>query len=300
MQMFMIACHLDYNKNVVGFRIIDTDSGEVKDYNYESVKAVLEKGIVIDGIKIDNNELKGSNGAFVRYTQLINGVTVGTCPVVIVKEYPNKFYDVCNHLGQIVRMSVEDIIKFASVEGLANGKIVSSDSGKYISSISGEYPKDRSFREIEYGDKTRSKMKMLGVYNIEFDENNRVYGVSDEASNIVVGRGCLGVKDRGFAGYKNIKSIILPNTCTELGVGAFLNCSNLVEINIPEGVKIIPRMCFQGCSSLETIILPNSIRKIEAGAFKDCTKLREASLGPVRPEMNQLSFPRHTKMKIRR
>ena len=88
MQMFMIACHMNYDKKVIGFRIIDTDTGEVKDFDYISVKAVLDKGIIIDGIKIDNGELKGSNGAFSRYTQLVDCITIGTCPVVIVKEYP--------------------------------------------------------------------------------------------------------------------------------------------------------------------------------------------------------------------
>lgn len=300
MQMFMIACHMDMKHNVIGFRITDTDTGEVRDYDYNSVRAVLEKGINIDGIKIENGELKGSNGVFSRYTQLINGITIGKCPVVIVKEYPYNIYGVCNHLGKVVKMSAQDIIQFASVEGLANGKVVNGENGAYISSICGEYPKDNSFNDIAYGDKLKLKMNVLGTYSHKLDDDNYLVGIQDVDETIRVGKGCIGVREYAFKGYKDLKTVALPNTCIKLGKGAFMNCSSLSSINIPEGVTTIPSMCFAGCTSLKTIILPNSIRKIEMHAFKDCNNLTEVSLGPVRPEITTLSFPRKTKLKVRK
>lgn len=300
MQMFMIACHMDSKKNVIAFRIIDTDTGECKDYNYNQVKSVLEQGIKIDGIKLENGMLKGSNGVFERYTQLINGITIGKCPIVIVKEYPYNTYDVCNHLGQIAHMSIMDIIQFADVEGLANGKIINTEKGYRIQSICGEYPKDKSFKDIEYGDILKAKMACLGVDSYKLDDNNLLFGKQDTNEEIAVGKGCVGVKDNAFKNFKNIKKVVLPATCISFGIQSFFNCTSLESINIPEGTKVIPRGCFAGCTSLEAIVLPNSIRKIEAGAFKDCNKLKEVSLGPVKPEISSLSFPRNTKLKVRR
>ena len=126
MRMFMIACHTD-GKNIVGFRIIDVDTLEFHDYDYNLVKSVLDRGIEIDGIEVRDGKVVGNNGNFDRYTQLCNGITIGRTPIVITKEYPGKMYDVCNHIGQLVKMKASDIIQFASVEGIANGKIIHND-----------------------------------------------------------------------------------------------------------------------------------------------------------------------------
>ena len=300
MPMFMIACHMNNKKQVIGFRLIETESKEVRDYNYTSVKAVLEKGITIDGIKLENGELKGSNGAFERYTQLINGITIGKCPVVIIKQYPDDSYDVCNHLGQIAHMHESDIIQFASVEGIANGKIVNNNGNSYISSINGEYLKDKSFDDIAYADKLKLKMKLLGSSKYELSDDNLVSGVNKDLDTLLIGVGCLGVKESGFKNFEKLKSITLPSTCLTLGASAFMNCTSLEEINIPEGVTKIPKLCFSNCKNIKHIDLPNSIRVIEAGAFKGCVKLTTISTGPVKPEIGAVAIPVNTKIVVRR
>lgn len=300
MQMFMIACHMDNNKNVTGFRITDTDTGETKDFNYESVKAVLDKGIEIDGIKIEDGQIKGSNGVFSRYTNLINGITIGKCPLVIVKEYPNKYYDVCNHLGKVVKMSVDDIITFAKEEGLANGKIVEKDGKEFISSICGEYPKDKMFNDIASCERTKKKMIALDMDEIVFDGNNCISCKQTDKDEFIIGKGCMGVSDEGFKNNRLLKYIKLPDTATYFGKEAFMNCEKLETVNIPEGTVVIKKNCFYGCNSLKTVILPNSIREIQDGAFMGCTKLREISLGPVRANVSRTAFPRTARLKIRR
>ena len=301
MKMFMIACHMNNKKQVIGFRLIDIDSGDVRDYDYTSVRGVLEKSIEIDGIKIEDGILKGSNGSFDRYTQLINGITIGTCPIVIVKQYPDKTYDVCNHLGKIVHMHSDDIIKFAETEGIANGKIVHSQDGSYISSICGEYLKDKSFDDIAYVDKLKMKMKLLGLSSYKLnDENMAVGGTNRDLEVLPIGTGCLGITPAGFKDLKKLRDVSLPSTCLSLGERAFMGCESLENINIPEGVKTIPKLCFKDCKNLKQITLPNSIRNIEAGAFKGCDKLSLISLGPVRPVIGAIAIPPKTKIVVRR
>lgn len=302
MYLVLIAIHKCGNqlKDIAGFRILDSDTGEVKDIPYLNVvNTIKNKNVTVDGIDISTGVPKGSNGSFDRYTQLCNNITLGKCPLVIVKEYPNKVYDVANHLGEVSHMDMQSIIDFASVEGIANGKIVQGENGSYISSINGEYPKDKSFKDIAYGDKLKAKMALLGIEDIELDSNNLAKGLDKKAEFIALNKGCLGIQPKGFKDFTNLKEVKLLHTCTELGLGAFLNCSSLEKINIVDGTKVIPKRCFENCKALKEIILPNSIRKIESGAFKN-SGLKRASLGPVRPEMTQLSFPINTKITVRR
>lgn len=302
MRLILIAVHKCGNqlKNIEGFRLLDRDTGEVKDIPYNNVINTLRStDVTVEGIDVSGVEPKGSNGSFDRYTQLANGVTLGNCPIVICKEYPDKIYDVANHLGKVVKMDMQGIIQFASVEGIANGKIVEGDNGKYISSISGEYLKDKSFNDRAYGDKLKLKMGVLGVYEYELNERNFVVGISKEIEHLHLGKGCLGVEPMGFKDFSKLKQVMLPDTCINLGKESFKNCLALEEIIIPEGVTVIPEKCFENCKALKSVTFPNSLRVIEHHAFRN-SGVRTISLGPVRPNISADAFPPNTKVKVRR
>lgn len=52
---------------------------------------------------------------------------------------------------------------------------------------------------------------------------------------------------------------------------AFIHCSNLQSIEIPNGVETISRNAFNGCISLKNIEFPTSVKTIKQGAFLHCT-----------------------------
>ena len=54
---------------------------------------------------------------------------------------------------------------------------------------------------------------------------------------------------------------------------AFIGCSGLTSIIIPEGISLIEENAFEGCSRLSSIAIPNSVTEIEEGAFNWCTSL---------------------------
>jgi len=82
---------------------------------------------------------------------------------------------------------------------------------------------------------------------------------------------------------------------TEIGKGAFENCSSLTSIAIPEGVTeidyytfsessltsiaisegvtVIGGYAFAGCSSLTSITIPEGVTEIPEGAFHGCHSL---------------------------
>jgi hypothetical protein len=65
---------------------------------------------------------------------------------------------------------------------------------------------------------------------------------------------------------------------TEIEKRAFLKCSNLRSVVIPNSVTKIGEYAFQGCTSLESIDIPYSVTEIGEYAFSKCAKLRHITL----------------------
>ena len=67
----------------------------------------------------------------------------------------------------------------------------------------------------------------------------------------------------------SLKSVILPESITSIGNGAFFNCSSLTEITIPSSVTSIGDSAFS-YSAVESILIPKSVETIGFGAFAFC------------------------------
>ena len=70
-----------------------------------------------------------------------------------------------------------------------------------------------------------------------------------------------------------ITNLIIPNSVTSIGGGAFYGCSGLTSVNIPNSVTSIGKYAFYGCSGLTSVTIPNSVTSIESSAFRDCSGL---------------------------
>ena len=75
-------------------------------------------------------------------------------------------------------------------------------------------------------------------------------------------------------GYDPVKEVVLPDTVTEIGAGAFAYCWDLQSINMPAGLKAVEDKAFLQCDSLEELTLPDSVEKIGKGAFASCSSLK--------------------------
>lgn len=127
------------NKKEIGFRLLDSDSGQVMDQTYNAVAQVLaSKNVIIHGIEFDGQKLKGSNGSFDRYTKIVNNSVYGEQKVVIINEIKDYGYTVSNCTGIMTKYSEEDLLKLLNKLDLANGKVVTSTK-RFISPISGKY-----------------------------------------------------------------------------------------------------------------------------------------------------------------
>ena len=81
-----------------------------------------------------------------------------------------------------------------------------------------------------------------------------------------------------FKNMRNLKSIFMPNTITNIDSSAFENCYSLQGITLPNNITSIGNSVFKGCASLESISIPNSVTHIDTSAFEGCSYLQSVTL----------------------
>ena len=75
-----------------------------------------------------------------------------------------------------------------------------------------------------------------------------------------------------FIGMTNLESVILPQTLTSIGTGAFAG-AGIRSIMIPDGVVSIADYVFMRCEALESVVFPASLEQLGLRTFANCTSL---------------------------
>ena len=85
-----------------------------------------------------------------------------------------------------------------------------------------------------------------------------------------------------------VGNIIIPESTTyngttysvtSIGDAAFLGCSGLTSVTIPNSVTSIGEFAFHRCSGLTSVTIGNSVTSIGDSAFKDCSGLTSLTIG---------------------
>ena len=126
-----------------------------------------------------------------------------------------------------------------------------------------------------------------GSYGLEYriDGNRAVLvGIGTcTDKNIVIASKYNGVPvteigDSAFLGCSGIKSVLIPESVTSIGAHAFSLCEGLESVNIPNKVTSIETYAFHACKSLKVIDIGN-VTKIDDFAFTMCEGLESISFG---------------------
>ena len=86
------------------------------------------------------------------------------------------------------------------------------------------------------------------------------------------------IGDKAFLGCTGLTSVTIPNSVTSIGSYAFYGCSGLTSVTIPNSVTKIGEWAFSGCSRLTSITIPNSVTKIGWAAFNGCSGLTSVTI----------------------
>lgn len=66
-----------------------------------------------------------------------------------------------------------------------------------------------------------------------------------------------------------LKSLVIPDSVTEIGSHAFLYCRALESVSLGESVEWIGNNAFYGCTSLKTITIPSTVTRLGTDYFDD-------------------------------
>ena len=90
---------------------------------------------------------------------------------------------------------------------------------------------------------------------------------------IVIPNSVTSIGGGAFEGCRGLTSVTIPNSVTSIGDSAFYGCSKLTSIIIPNSVTSIGNSAFFGCSGLTSVTIPNSVTSIGNSAFRGCSSL---------------------------
>ncbi len=91
--------------------------------------------------------------------------------------------------------------------------------------------------------------------------------------SITFGKNLKTIKHQAFVNCTELKEVILPESLVELEGTAFYNCQALTTVNFPSQLTEIKNN-FQKCPSLQKITIPENIMKVSS-SFQDCGEIEE-------------------------
>jgi hypothetical protein len=97
-------------------------------------------------------------------------------------------------------------------------------------------------------------------------------------NSVVIPMGVGYIDERAFMGCSFLKTVSLPNTLITLGRRAFFNCYMLEKINIPRSLVTIEDGVFFNCRNLTEMDIPDTLKKLGSRAFSGCLGMKKISI----------------------
>ncbi len=252
--------------------------------------ATFTYGKVVDGTEIDLALADGDQAVSVPAGSLLREATIKK-PETLTPEHIKKGVDVAGVVGTFAGDETEKTVELNMADG---DQIVDADPDTVMTRVTVKKPEtlvpENIVDGVEIGGVVGTKTMVKAPHQLLDNESG--FTITDEFFDTSP------LKVRDYAFYSaSITSVSLSQVKT-VGASAFLNCKNLLDVNIPM-CESIGNSAFTFCHSLSKIEIPkcksvgmyafsscDGLKEISAqeceyvgeGAFRDCTKISEISL----------------------
>ena len=120
-------------------------------------------------------------------------------------------------------------------------------------------------------------LQKVEIGNNIFISDSAFYNCKNLTS-ITIPNSITNMMQQTFYNCKNLTSITIPNSVTTIGGSVFYRCYNLTSISIPNSVTSIGGSIFQNCYNLTSITIPNGATSIGTSTFNDCYNLTSITI----------------------
>lgn len=298
MALYMIGTIRRDFKQIIGYRIFDTESNRYKDVPFAEIVKFIIGNNKIQNLEISPfGEVVSTNGAFDRYAKIIYGVGIaGPSPLVILMKFANGEFDVVNGSGNRARMKEANIIDYSETDGIANGKVVEKEGTKFISSINGEFEQEKVKSQQDMINKATLAYMLASVdpgYTISDDGTYEITAAA--SSKVEMPEGVSQIK-AGTFNKKELTSLTTPSSLKEIKKDSFkgLNVKRLVLKN---GTVKLDAEAFSG-ARIETLCIAPTVNSIDRNAFRASmvnkiefyNRAQKNMLDDSKPAMTRLVF----------
>lgn len=199
--------------------------------------------------------------------------------------YPQQFEDSLNQCTMAVTKTTEirNALGLATYDQLLTKQDKLADA--QISAIDSVV--DERATVITFSDNTTSSFNWVGEINHQTIVNAGLYDSQREdwikyPVNVKIGTGVTSIMDGAFIGCSELFVVIIPDTVTSLGDAIFRNCTKLEIVSytrysdknhLPDNISSIGNYAFDGCSKLRNLVIHPAITSIGLSAFSNCTVL---------------------------
>lgn len=105
-----------------------------------------------------------------------------------------------------------------------------------------------------------------------------------------IGYGTTSVSNGAFMGCSNLVNVYMSNSITHIGKSAFSTCSALTKVALSNNLTEIGAYAFNTCTSLKDIVIPDSVNSIGDFAFNRCSALPSINIPEQVTSVNTFSF----------
>ena len=99
------------------------------------------------------------------------------------------------------------------------------------------------------------------------------------ADSVEIGTHVTSVGQVAFINCTNISEVTIPDSVLSIGLSAFVGCRGLTSITMGDGVTSIGNYAFLSCTNLSEITIPDSVTSLGTATFRGCSGLTNVTIG---------------------